>query len=397
MLNPSRNLARNFKRLYECKGSAFANTELKEFIAKGEIKPEEFSIRALAEEFVPDGREWVSMLDPRHVGGYVEAASFAVDTAAFSNITGQIVYSTILQAYDQVPNIISGMIPTMPTRFSGEKIAGMGQIGDAAEIVGEGEDYPTYGVSEDWIETPQTYKRGFIVPVTREAIFFDRTNLIIQRASDVGSWMRTNREKRAIDCVIDSALGVVNKVAGDHRYNWQGTSYASFQSSTPWINIKTSNGLVDWTDIDAAEQLWANMTDPFTGEPINVGGRTLLCCPELQMTARSILTATAWQVGDTTGTAPVRIGPNLVEGYSLVASPQLKARLSYDSQATTHWYLADMARAFMYSENWPLTVVQAPPNSDDDFKRDIVAQYKASERGSFFTKDPRYIIKNTVA
>ena len=38
------------------------------------------------------------------------------------------------------------------------------------------------GFGEDYIETPSTTKRGFIVPVTKEAIFFDRTHLVLSRA-----------------------------------------------------------------------------------------------------------------------------------------------------------------------------------------------------------------------
>ena len=32
--------------------------------------------------------------------------------------------------------------------------------------------------------------------------------------------------------------------------------------ATPWINVKTGNELVDWTDVDAAEQLFADILDP---------------------------------------------------------------------------------------------------------------------------------------
>lgn len=44
--------------------------------------------------------------------------------------------------------------------------------------------YPNIGFSEDYIETPSTSKHGLIVPVTREAVFFDRTNLILSRAAN---------------------------------------------------------------------------------------------------------------------------------------------------------------------------------------------------------------------
>ncbi len=59
--------------------------------------------------------------------------------------------------------------------------------------------YPSLGFGEDYIETPSTSKRGFIVPVTREAIFFDRTNLVLSRAAEVGEVLGLNKEKRLLD------------------------------------------------------------------------------------------------------------------------------------------------------------------------------------------------------
>ena len=61
----------------------------------------------------------------------------------------------------------------------------------------------------------------------------------------------------------------------------------------------------------------------------------------------------------------------------------------------TSWFLGNPRKAFAYMENWPLTTVQAPTNSHDEFHRDIVAQYKASERGATATLEPRYMCKAT--
>jgi hypothetical protein len=69
-----------------------------------------------------------------------------------------------------------------------------------------GMPYPNVGLNEDYIETPSTTKHGFIVPVTREAIFFDRTHLILQRAAEVGEVLGLNKEKR----LLDLALGLTN-------------------------------------------------------------------------------------------------------------------------------------------------------------------------------------------
>ena len=46
-------------------------------------------------------------------------------------------------------------------------------------------------------------------------------------------------------------------------------------------------------------------------------------------------------------------------------------------------------------ENWPITVTQAPPNSEAEFTHDIVARFKASERGAAAVLNPRYVVKNT--
>ena len=37
--------------------------------SQGHLKPEDFSLRDLAEGLVPDGHEWVRMMDPRNGGG----------------------------------------------------------------------------------------------------------------------------------------------------------------------------------------------------------------------------------------------------------------------------------------------------------------------------------------
>jgi len=45
-------------------------------------------------------------------------------------------------------------------------------------------------------------------------------------------------------------------------------------------------------------------------------------------------------------------------------------------------------------ENWPITVVQAPTNSEAEFTQDIVVRFKASERGTPAIMEPRRIQRN---
>ncbi len=352
-----------------------------------ELRPNDFSIRELFENFVEDGREMVDSWNPRHGGGSVLLEAATVNTAAFSNITGQIVYSAILEKYEQEQFVFSGLIQSTPTQFNGEKIAGIGMIGDQAEVVGESQLYPTVGVHEDWIETPMTTKRGMIVPITKESIFFDRTGVILDRCREVGESLGINREKRAIDAVIDE-----NTTA--HRYKWRGTAYATYQSTTPWVNIKTSNALVDWTDIDGAEAIFANMVDPNTGEPIIIQPKDLIVTRDLLYTANRIVNAT--EITTTTPGYATSANPNEarwanpVRGYTVRSSAQLKARLATD----TSWMIGDIQKAVKYMENWPLTVVQAASNSEAEFQQDIVQRFKASERGAYAVVEPRALVQS---
>ncbi len=53
----------------------------------------------------------------------------------------------------------------------------------------------------------------------------------------------------------------------------------------------------------------------------------------------------------------------------------------------------DDPAAFSYMENWPITVVQAPANSEAQFNQDIVARFKASERGIPAIMEPRRMMR----
>ncbi len=66
-----------------------------------------------------------------------------------------------------------------------------------------------------------------------------------------------------------------------------------------------------------------------------------------------------------------------------------------DAAATTWWFLGDFRKAFADKENWPITVTQAPANSEAEFSQDIVLRFKASERGAAAVLNPRYIVKCT--
>src|SRR5262249_55070536 len=90
-----------------------------------------------------------------------------------------------------------------------------------------------------------------------------------------------NKEKRLLDLLI----GVTN------NYKWLGTTYNTYQTSTPWINVKATNSLQDWVNVDAAEQLFADILDPHTGEPVLIKSTDVLVMPAYRHAAHRVFNA----------------------------------------------------------------------------------------------------------
>ncbi len=380
---------RELKRRYDLDGAGNTVRHLSESLSEGHLKPEDFSIRDLAEALVPEGRHWVRMLDPRSSGSVsLTESSDGIDVTAFLNIAGQVIYSKILDSYSQEAFVASKLVQTIPTRFDGEKIPGVNRIEDRIDEVGNGMPYPHLGFGEDYIETPSTAKHGFIVPVTKEAIFFDRTNLILSRAAEVGEVLGLNKEKR----LLDTVMGITNS------FNQNGANFNTFSAAGSWANLLASNELVDWTNVDAAEQLFAEMSDPATGEPVLVSGTSVLVMPAYRHAAHRVFNATEIAyVGSglpTTTTATNPLGNYRVEQSRLAYRRLVNSGVAA-ADAKKYWFIGDFSKAFAYMENWPITVTQAPINSEADFNNDIVLRFKASERGAPAVLNPRYVVKCT--
>ena len=386
----------NLRRLYEAaqrdgQPERF-EADLQEALAKRQLRFSDFSIRGLFENFVPNGREIVDSYNPRNAGSMnLQETASVVASSQFSKISGQLLYTTVMEAYQDEAFVFTPLVRTIPTQFNGERIPGISNLGDEALVVDEAQPYPRAGVSQTYVDTPTTTKRGLIVEVTKEALFFDRTGVLEERCRRVGQSLGLSKEKRIIDAVVDENVT-------DHRYNYRGNviqTYGDNSGTHNWDNLAATNGLVDWTDVDAAEQLLAAITDPETGEPIILTPRHIVVTRQLLYTARRVVNATEITVTTpgyaTSGNPTDTKVANPVQNYAIVSSQLLAARMATD----TSWFLGDLQRAFAYLENWPLTVVQAPANSEAEFNLDVVMRFKASERGAAATLEPRAMVKCT--
>lgn len=381
------------KREYET-DPARTQRYLGEAVENGDLRLQDFSIREAFEALVPDGETVLRRLDPsRKSGGMLlrEAAS-AVDLSAFSNITGQIVFASIKKQFELATMLADLLCTTRPSPFPyGERVPGIGGIGDQAEIVDEGQMYPTVGVNEEYVDFPRPQKRGFIVPVTREALVYDRTAQVAEQCGKGSKWLALNKEKR----VLDNAFGVTN------TYKRNGTALNTYLTTGAYVN-SSSNTLTDWTNVQAAELLFDAITDPNTGEPITWQGEMVLIVPTaLRRTAHRIVHMTQIRFNDGASGTTAYYGQNPLQNQgnninlsgqiTVLSTPYVKSR----SGSATTWFYGRPKDAFVYNQVWDIETSQAPTGAPAQFERDIELQFKASEFGVAGTMEPRYMTKNT--
>ena len=395
--------------------------------------PDGYRIRDLFENLVvtrsngePVGSTFVNdYCDPRHQRSLTEAggAISAVDYSAFAGVTGQLMVTKVLEPFQKEEYVGSKLVSTYPSPLEQERWIGIATPKDPGEditLAQEGEPVRYIGFGEEYVQTPVTRKHQLAIGLTKEAVFFDRTGKITERASQVGDLLALQKEKEVLGVMIggssnpvyfeekrqyDSAalsLDLFQRAsAGSGAYQ---LSYAYSTRPYPFINEVPDNPLTDYTNVRTADQYFSNTVDPNTGEPIVVGKPFILAPHTKRIDIMQILYAeNIWKMSagglSTTGGIGTqsqnplsRIG---MTADQFVTSRQLKAQLVAQisgvtaAEADDVWFYGDPMEAFAWVENWPISVVQAPVNSEAEFSQDIILRWKASHRGRCAIKNPR--------
>lgn len=351
-----------------------------------------FQLRELWEHVIPDGREFLE--DYRSNGNVtlLEAggASDSVAFTDFSNITNQYLFSMVKEQWETQPFLHTrmGIMSKFTPWQNGERVPGIGPLGDDNETIPEGEEYPTAKLSEEYLELPATAKRGFKVNVTKEAAFGDQTGQVVSLAQDQAKSMGFEEEKRFLDLIT----GQTNS----YKYNGNAIdTYGDDSGTHNWDNLIASNALVDYTDVQNALLAWDDMTHPTNGEPIYPVGYTLLLPTDLVFTGRTIINATELQTVDNQANASTLrfTSPNPLAG--LPFDIKYNAYVSARTGSTTTWFIGSFSQAFCKIYNWLLQTDQTPMNSHLMFDRDVVMSFKVSEKSEYAVLEPRYVIKCT--
>ena len=393
-------------RLYKEKGELWTLHHLEESIDDGQIKVDDISLRTLACHAIEDGYQFVERLNPSRRGGLaVREAANAVDSSAFSNITGQLLVSAIQDGMKLDELIGDQLVSNFPSTIQeAEKIPGISSVTDEFEkIVPAGEPYPDVGMSEEWVTIPAGEKRGGILGLTREALAADRTGVIIMRAKSIGKALAIRREKSILDVVI----------GGVNPYRRMDNPRVTYNDTADGFDNLATEILTDFTDLRIVTDLFYAMRDPNTGEPLGHSPTAIVCGKNLAWQARAIIrdvqVIQATRVARATPTVGTDVEQNMIGSIpfdlTVHANEWVIDRLIANTGnggltsgnralANAHWIIGNFKEAFIWKENWPLTVDEEGGNSALAFSNDIILRFKASYKGRAGVREPRLVVRS---
>lgn len=373
----------SIKRLFESEGVKAAEQKLVRTFEQKKTKLTDISLRGVWESIVGPVHETLHFL--KNKGGYYpfndkRAQEADVRVSSMSNIVGVLLHNEMIDEYNAVPKISPMLVEEFTSNLKDEQIAGFQAMNTGDEIE-EAEDYPEYGTSDKYVTTGQKKKRGGIVHVTEEALIFDQTGRLKEHVRGLMQWMAMQKEKN-----------VVSGVVGGHQCYYPSGVATSLYGGSPYL--VTNNLLVDWTDIEKAENDGLGAMTAENGEPIdnNMPNKVLLVPIALKYTGKRIVNATEAVYGADSDTIKM-IGKNPVsdENITVVSSRYV---YTYTSSDTT-WFYGNPKRQFRYKSIYPLQTFTLPPNNMLEFTRDIKFSYKVREWGWVFCIDTKYFVKNT--
>lgn len=363
-------------------------------------RPEAFSFRALWEGMVGPCEDTMNMDVGR--GGYVEQPlrtseslrESAIASTAFASAVGQLVALKVIEGYEAPGFVGDELVTTMPSKMRGERLVGFTSL-QGPKPVGEGDSYQESTFGEKYVTTTET-KRGRLLSITEEAVYFDQTGQILQRAGMLGRMAREERERRII-------RGVADVDSASRVYRPSGTAAQLYSSGNTNL-LSTATPLVDWTDIQEAFAWHAvnvkddRETDDYMGgQPITWMPTHILTARELAGVTARIFNATLALTSGADGvSAPMAPIMNVLGAGQIkpVASPYLDAAQGADQwDDASDWLIGDFPRQFAYKEIWPLQTFRAPAQNDEQFERDVVARFKVREYGDLNAIDHRLVLK----
>lgn len=372
-------------------------------IKSGEVKPNEFSIRDLACHLIEAGGESIGYDGLRALEGRSDSmrlleSSGAISTSAFRLVSQRIVDGAVIEGARLPDTVLSQVLPVIEGRkrrndFTSPTVPL--EQGKNARDIQEAEEYPILGIYGERVRNLPVRKKGFQLPITREAVLEDDTGALLQAARDAGAALARLKE----DLICDMVAGLTpNSVIEQRVGDTAEVTSALFLTSGRWVNSHT-NALADWTDLDDATNLLIANTIPATGGPAVLLQRHILVPEQRRALAYRILNAIETRSGSSNVVVAGNpySGANGAPGVTLLVSPHLYARQIAagvsQANAVGTWYFGDLTQAFRYYQLWPIEVNEDTTPAQR-YTHDIWVRFTISECGIPVCVQPRVWSRN---
>lgn len=301
-------------------------------------------------------------------------AQESVSSDMFPTLTGEIISSAIIGAYQNPALIGDRLVAVTPSRMKVDRFAGF-TASQSPEETPEGMPYNDSSIGEKYFETTNV-KFGRVISVTEEAVALEKSGEILERARGIGSKAALYKERLILRAIMD---------LDGQTYKPSGIAEALYTASPAHGNLLAANPFGE-AGVAACLQALHNMKDE-EGDPIMIAPSDLLgLFPyDLYDTASQLVSSTL--VPETSN--------NAVNRYKGLFEPLTSPYIT--EQSATTYFLGAFKQMYKWSEIWPLQVFALQSTNDSYmFKRDILAMYKARFFGSCLATDYRMVIKSTI-
>jgi hypothetical protein len=373
----------SMKNLYSVGGEKrFAKVMINK-INEGKITAENFSLKALYEAMGEPNLKKSNLIEERVITDDVDFSE-ALHSSAFPKITGALINKVVQGAYELAGGVADQLVTVIPSSVKDETIVGFGDDNVLQEVP-EGFEYQEGSITEKYHKIYNT-KKGRIISLTEEMVKFDQTGQMILRAKRVGEAAKSDRERTIFNAVLEltsTGIKAAWRPAGVATSLYSGTSNDPYTPGT--LDNLGSEGLSDETDLDTAMVLFSKFTDE-QGLPMVVNPNALLTGLSLKSVSNQICySGQAVKLTTPQGTK------NIYSGTMALQTPFIDQLLS-----VTAWFYGDFKKQFVYTEVFPLQVLQAKPGNDQEFERDIIFRFKARYMGGCGAVTNRYVVKGNV-
>jgi len=374
------------KELYKADGEKRFATNMINNIHEGKLNADNFSLKGMWEVMgSPDFARDKRINDMR-----ITEAEFqeATGSSLFPKVTGALISKVVQEAYKLEYGIGMQLVTKIPATQLDETIVGFADD-DVMLEVPELMPYQEGTVVEKYHKI-KNRKWGRLISLSEEMVKFDQTGQIVSRARRIGEMAKAKQEYIIIGAVVGlpaSGSYAAWRPAGSAVTLYSATSTDPYSTAAGTLNNLGTNILVDETDLDIATVAMATYTDE--------KGNIMAVTPKILLTAQGLL-GIARRITRTQGVTAATFPEKIYDVYAQeLGIKHLYSPLIDSRRGATYWYYGDPKKQFVYTEVFPLQTFQAKKGSEDEFKRDVLFQFKSRFMGGCGAVTNRYVFGST--